>query len=253
MKYSLSFKLIKLNPQEVKCSYNLLGKLVDIIEKHPNIRYNIQLNDKIIPKDFEKQIEYIKAKGVDYTIGCRNINVIQELISKGYNAYCVYPVTDWEMFRNFQSIGVTDIVIDGPLGFQINKIKENKMNTYIRVIPNCSHNATFLNEENIDSFFIRPEDLKLYKDTIDFIEFDTSDIAIEETIFNIYKKESFNGTLRTLIKQVNSSVPNSLIHAKFGELRLNCQQKCKENGKCHLCKSYVKVTQLVNEYLSSYN
>lgn len=53
----------------------------------------------------------------DYTIECGEITILQELLNEGYRAYLRFPISDWETFVALIDMGVSDIYIDGPLGF----------------------------------------------------------------------------------------------------------------------------------------
>lgn len=120
-------------------------------------------------------------------------------------------------------MNVSDIYIDGSLGFQCDNLKISKGNTLIRISPTISSNAN-LNQQvtNANSFFIRPEDLILYEDIIDIIDFKVDDQEKEDTLFQIYKRGTFNFDLSQLIEHLHTKVPNMFIQSEFAKQRLNC-------------------------------
>lgn len=160
--------------------------------------------------------------------------MLQDLLSRGYNAYLKFPVSDWETFSDLSSIGVSDIYIDGPICFDINSIRKGKDNVKIRVSPTISANASIAGRTP-NSFFIRPEDLNLYDEVIDVIDFHETNMDKEDSLFSIYTRGTFNydiGHLVTGLPQIN----NLLIGKDFAQPRLNCKQKCKIPGRsCHIC------------------
>lgn len=144
------------------------------------------------------------------------------MLNKGYHAYLATPVTDWETFLTLKRLGVSDIYIDGPLGFSMNKIVRGKEDVKIRVSPSVSPNTVLSAESNLTSFFIRPEDLDLYDDYIDVIDFQTAKLEKENKLFDIYKRKSFMFDLALLIDNLNDSINNLYVTNDFGLERLNC-------------------------------
>ncbi len=173
------------------------------------------------------------------------------LIKSGYNAFLRFPVVDWETFIELRNIGISDIYIDGPLGFQCERIKKGKQNTKIRVSPTVSPNISFINR-SINSFFIRPEDLSLYSSTIDIIDFKESDQEKEDTLFTIYKRGTFDFNINDLIKGLPRDVSNLFIKPEFAQHRLNCGQHCKIPGRhCHLCETNFTLSNNIISYLQN--
>lgn len=121
---------------------------------------------------------------------------MRTLITEGYNAYITFPATEWETFINLKDNGVSDIYIDGPLGFQTDLLQKKKVSTLIRVSPSRSLNAELSKSNNATSFFIRPEDLNLYESTIDIIDFNEPNQEKEDTLFKIYKRGTFDFDLK---------------------------------------------------------
>ncbi len=205
-----------------------------------------------------EQIEYVKAIAQDYTIECTDIATFRGFKTAGYNAYLRFPVTDWETVYCLIAAQVSDIYIDGPLGFSHDMfVKLKKDNDIkIRVSPTVSPNValTDINTSNANSFFIRPEDLDKYSDVIDIIDFKIKDQEKEDTLFSIYKRGTFNFNLKELIEQLNISAPNLFITKDFAKMRLNCRQRCKTpDGNCHLCDTQLTLTNTILNYFEQSN
>jgi len=164
----------------------------------------------------------------------------------GYNRYLRFPVTDWETFQELREAEVSDIYIDGPLGFQMDLLEKYKGDIKIRVSPTISPNASLSAERKPTSFFIRPEDLNLYS-AIDVIDFSQPSKDKEDTLFNIYTRGSFSYDINLLIDGLPSR-NNLLFKEEFGKTRLNCKQKCNiPSHHCHYCDTYFSVTSRLNE------
>ena len=198
-----------------------------------------------------EQVNYVKEVAADYTIECDSITMMRALIDEGYKAYLKYPVTDWETFSNLVQLGASDIYIDGPLGFQCDNLKKGKGETKVRVSPTISPNASLGTSSNVNTFFIRPEDLHLYDEAIDIIDFHEPNQEKEDTLYTIYNRGSFNFDLKELIQALNMTVPNLFIRPEFAAARLNCAQKCKQPGRlCHLCDVEFSLTNKVISYFN---
>lgn len=249
MQYSISASNInKVDAYEIKCPLNKLNDVLDYLKTHSNKRCNIILKDNEIPQYFYEQINLIKAIAPNYTIAVNNFKILEKLLKENYNAYLAYPINDWETFMNLKELGVSDIIIDGALGFQMERIKQAKENINIRVSPTISLNATLAppDSPNEYSFFIRPEDLHLYEDYIDIIDFQASTAVQEKAYFDIYNRGYYDYDLSILVPHLHCKVPNPLISSKlFATNRLNCEQKCKIPGKrfCSSCLTHFEIAK----------
>ena len=253
MKYCLSSNLKNLNPDEIKCPYNHLGDIYDYMREHPDKRYIIIYTNAEIEDKLFQQLEFVKGTVDNYSISCSNVLVLKKLLKEGYPAFLSYPVSDWETFTNLIDLGVTDIQIDGCLGFSMDKIRRAKekaeRNIFIRVAPTVSANAAIAKEITASSFFIRPEDTYYYEGIIDCFDFQVNDSDVEKTLYEIYQRGSFLHEINLLIKYLNSNVYNSLIGPEFGRHRFSCGQVCKMPGsRCHYCETHLKFVDTSTEY-----
>lgn len=251
MKYSLSFQNQNLQPYEISAPLNQLGYV-----RAPVQRVNIQLDGAEEPLHLLESIEALTRKGYDYTCSCTSLVLVKLLLSKGIKAYVRWPVTDWETFTYLSDLGVSDILIDGPLGFQHDKLFNRKNNQIlIRAIPNYSSIAA-IGKLRPSSFFIRPEDT-FYYTGIDILEFYHNTIEQEETLFTIYNRGTCLLPLNSLIPELEDSIPNAVISGEeFTERRLNCGQRCMNPEPihhCNYCKIYLDFLKNVEEWMNSNN
>lgn len=263
MKYSVSNKIDRnkmKDADEIRCAFNRLGDIYSFMKNNPDKRYVIEMGnfDVMDETTFEKlreQVKYMDAIPVsDYTIQCKTFEGLRKLINNGFKAYFKYAATDWETLNNLLILGVSDIVIDGALGFQVDGLKKvRKCDVYIRATPNESTNVLYNNPDlnNANTFFIRPEDTGHYEGAIDIFEFNATPTT-EETLFDIYKRKSYNYNLRLLIKQLNIDVENPIIREDFVKRRINCEQKCKnfqKGSRCTYCETMLTLSyNLLNAF-----
>lgn len=232
---------------EVQCASNQLGSIIEFAKQHPEKRYNISLiSDQPIEQALA-QIDLLRAIVSDYTVECTQVDIMKELISKGYNAYYGYWVSDWELFTNLQNLGVSDIRIDGPLGFQTELLAKAKKNTKIRCYPHYSASASIM-PPAANHFFIRPEDVCLYEDAIDILDLREPDPERQQTLFNVYNRGTFDYDISLLIHNVPSDV-NNVGLKDFAHERLHCKQRCKQpNSHCDLCNAKFNYIKAINQY-----
>lgn len=257
MKYSIDYKAdIKLRKaaDEIRTPFSKLGYIYDFMKEYPNKKYIIIIDS--IPNNLEKQLAFVKAVVKDnYSIECSQISLLKIIKEQGYNCFYKYAATDWEVFNNLIGLGVSDILIDGPICFDMPTLKKVLDKTYaqidIRVRPNKSSNVLFANWDNNfleNSFYIRPEDTKFYENLITTFVFDKEDsIEKEEVIFKIYKNQTYIGKINEIIPQLNRNVLNHSITLNIGERRAQCKQKCKMGDRCTYCfTAFVIAEKLYN-------
>lgn len=239
---------------EICCPYNQLGLIIPFIKSHSKKRFNIIANNSATVQDIIEQVVLLKDYIDNYTIECSEIKTCCALIDQGYNAYLKYPVTDWEMIMSLIEVGVSDILIDGPLCFQNNELLQlkNEYNIKIRVIPTFSSNAA-LTENKINTAYIRPEDLKQYT-AIDVLDFNYN-INLEQeqkdAQYSIYARGTFTFDIGQLIDGL-PAVNNLLFKEDFAQTRLNCRQSCKTpHGTCKFCDRYYTFLERVPELINA--
>lgn len=232
---------------EVRCASNQLGKIFDFVKEHPEKRYNIILRRE---EEFDKaieQIEYIRAMAADYTIECDNIAQLKAFLALDYNAYIKFPISDWESFQGLKDLGVSDIYIDGAIGFQIAPLARGKQELKIRSTPTISPNAS-LCPPSANHFFIRPEDVQLYESAIDILDLRQASLEKENGLFSIYQRGTFSFNIDNLIENVPAGVNNTGL-TDFALKRLDCGQKCKIPGNhCKWCDTQFSFIDKATKY-----
>lgn len=256
MLFSVNYHSTRLKEaDEIRCPINQLGQIYNFLKENSNKRYVITEIDRVEWNKAIEQIDIIREKVRDYTIECTSIIGVKKFINNGYHAFIKYPVTDWETLQGFLTIGVSDVYIDGSLGFSLKEVAKlcADTKTKIRISPTVSSNAALTGIEPY-SFFIRPEDLSLYEKYINVIDFKVQDKEKEDALFSIYKRGSFYYNLKDLLDSCTFSVLNPFIKPEFGQARINCGQRCLIPGhSCHLCETQIQLTNLVYDYFKEKN
>lgn len=246
MIFSINYRSpLKSRAEEIRCPYNQLGSVFDFIKEHPEKRYNIILTAEADLSRALEQVNFVRDVASDYTIECATIPQLLSAKAGEYNAYLRFPVTDWETYQNLRELGVSDIYIDGPLGFQVNQLATKNHDVKIRVSPTVSPNSALSADRKPNSFFIRPEDLHLYSDAIDVIDFKETNPDKENALFNVYTRGTFNFDINQLISGL-PAINNLMFKEDFAKERLHCGQKCNTpNRHCSFCNNYFNIlTQL---------
>lgn len=208
------------------------GNLVDtIIKKYPNKIINIE-TAPILKQDLIKlQNKNIKLR-LSLPIDKEFCKECKELGIKFY--YNIY-VNNWDSLLALKELGVSDIIIVEELGFELDKIKKILDNINIRCFPNVAQkNKEFEYDLGIKTFFIRPEDLNIYSEYIDIIEFYGKEDR-EDILFDIYKEEKWLGKLNEIIIDLKSDINSMYIIPRFAEKRIKCNRECLKGGICQMC------------------
>lgn len=162
--------------------------------------------------------------------------------------------TTFDMLVRYCELGVTDVYVGGQLGFSLDKVKyiTEKYGVKVRVIPNLAQYSggngyiDIAHMDTINAFWIRPEDINMYEDLIDVIEFAGTDNA-QEVFYSIYAIDhSFIGDLKNLIGGM-TSLNNKSLPSEFTENRIDCDKKCLFD-RCHKCFKFQELSKLIDEH-----
>ena len=239
MKYSLSSRQQSdyLNKcDEIKVMWNDRNIIFDLIEKYPGktinlCRYYIHGHDEIDWKEIKNY--QILAKN-NFLFGLSYVDEMEESKRNGVQFYYLEAIKTFRELRGLQRMGASCAIIDAPLFFQMDKVKE--INIPIRATANISIRELLNYENGVPGPWIRPEDMYLYEPYIDTIEFSRVNLEQERALFRIYaEQKKWPGDLGLIIQDLNHPGVNRMIPSSLTEKRLNCGQRCQENGNCKLC------------------
>lgn len=149
--------------------------------------------------------------------------------------YWGYPVNNYYDLQALKNLEVTYIRLDAPLFFEMDEV--TKYGIPIRAVPNIAHLNELPNKNGIFGTWIRPEDIELYENYIDIIEFEDCDMKKESALYRIYAEQKvWGGPLNMLISNIETQADNYLISQDATKVRLNCGQRCQKNSRCRICE-----------------
>ena len=121
-----------------------------------------------------------------------------------------------------------------PAFFKLDTVKH--IGIPVRAVANVAHDAPLLHKDGVCGTWIRPEDVDLYDNYIDTIEFEDCNPQKERALFRIYaEQKQWPGDVAQIISNFNYQGVNRVIHSEFGARRISCGQKCQSGGKCRFC------------------
>ena len=244
MKYCLKYsnictKLAKAN--EISIKYIEDYGLVDFLENHRLQRIILCVDAKTFEDAEVRKLAAIKKEHPEYDFTVRlsefNDSLVEQLKSNKIPFYFKKPCTNWEIFNALIQYGVSDIDLSGPLVFEMSKVKSvlGKLESkpQIRVTPNKVMNLNPFTPSLV-GFYIRPEDVDLYEEFIDVIEFEG--LEHQDVFFSIYaEQKTFIGDLCQCIYNFKDRVDNKGLINLFGERRRDCGRQCLSGGRCRRC------------------
>lgn len=162
-------------------------------------------------------------------------------------------VDNFEKLSAVASLGVSDVYICNELGFSMKEVslfcKANDIN--IRVYPNIAQSSCEqFPTDNLKKFFIRPEDLYLYEEYVDILEFYVDNLDRQNVLYEIYNEKRWPDDLSYIILGLNENISNAAIAPNFGEARLNCKKKC-SIGLCATCdrvRDFTKIVETIEQH-----
>ena len=149
--------------------------------------------------------------------------------------------------------GLKDIYVLGQLGFCMKSAREiaDRYKVNIRLVPNLASLSYFTfahisEEQNLTAFWVRPEDLYMYNEYVDFIEvYHGGDAKNQKVLLEIYKDSKiWNGELSAIIVGLGD-LDNRYLTSEFTKARINCEKKCML-CKCHSCFKHKSICKSKN-------
>lgn len=164
--------------------------------------------------------------------------------------YFSYPIESLDSLIAYTKLGVSDVFISGQLAFDLDTVKywtkdRPEKPIQIRCYPNiCQNGIGFPIDGGIKDFFIRPEDIDLYDEYIDVIEFYDS-VDTQNVLYDIYfHTKEWNGNLQEIIKGLQRNVNSYYILGnEFATRRMNCDKKCLKGKRCNLCNYMIDLAE----------
>lgn len=232
-----------------------IKELDDFISMYQSHRINFIMRDftKLDYDIFQALKEKYPDSNIVLCLPFYNKELESFLSTNGVPHYYNEIITNWDKFNGFLSLAVTDIFIGEELAFSAKILSSiaKKMEKSLRIFCNVcqsSWDAT----PSIKTFFIRPEDIDLYEDIIDTVEFyiGDTDVVKLNTIYDIYTKDKkWFGKLNEIIVGYEGDEDSRFIIPRFGEKRLNCEKVCVKGNQsvCRICDRIVELSQTLQD------
>lgn len=239
---------------EIRVDYKDIERLADFVTEDWTCTADINI---YIPRD--QLIDWNKIN-----IYKNNLNIIlafedtfsfKNAAEQGYKYFWSYPVTTWYELRGLIDLGVCQVLLDAPLYFQLPRVKRACGDIEIRLVVNRCFNNYMPRKEGVCGTYVRPEDVEIYSEYVDHMEFDTDHLQKEATLWNVYNEGRWPGNLNLLLDYLVENVDNrglnilpSFEEKVFAKRRINCGQRCQEDsGNCHFCYSVFKLVNAIDK------
>ena len=250
MQFCLSSRLpmhILRKADEIKVEYRDRKSIPDLIEKYPGKTIILFPTDE--DYDWSEISMYSLMCGGNFILNVRSMAQAYGAKAHEIKFMIDTEITSYWDLEGLEAFGVEYAYVGIPLFFDLKNTLNFK--TKLRTIPTVAYNHTLPHENGVCGQWIRPEDLYLYEDYIQVIEFEKCLPDREKTLFEIYaEKQKWSTRLDVLVEDLGSNAVNRMIPPELGEARISCQQKCTRGASCHLC--HTMLTLADPELLAAY-
>lgn len=265
MKYSLSSRQTAeyLNKcDEIKVKYRDRDIIFDLIEKYPGKTINLvkDFSDTEII-DWKEIGKFITLTQGNFILG---VSFNDELLSckklaqeKNLKFYYTKPIKSYqELFDLVGYIRVSQVIVDAPLFFDLENVRRQfgHYDVSIRVCANSSRKNAELCTNGLYGAWIRPEDITMYDDLIDIVDFDFKELSEERALFRIYAEgQGWPSELGVIVSNLNYPFWNDGVSSAFTRNRISCRQKCMEGSSCQTCNRFAMLSKPIAEQYRTRN
>ena len=238
---------------EIIFEYRDREAIPDFIEKYPGKTFILTCYNQE-DLDWDEIQGYALLAEDNFLLALNQLKFIQPCKEQNIRFYLGYPITSYDELNIVLELGSEYVRLGAPLFFDMDNIKKCFPTARIRAIPNIAYDDNYPRKNGICGTWIRPEDIKLYDDYIETIEFNDADLIKEKALIRIYWEErKWPGDLKLLITNLNAEGVNRMIQSDVTEARLNCRQKCMSQKNCHICTRALQLANpdLIQEYINS--
>lgn len=174
---------------------------------------------------------------------------LQESIGELKMPYFVgFVVTNYDQLQYMFSQRVCAVYLAEEICFDLTcangLCKQHKVQ--VRVFPNVAQ-SSIKAAPALKKFFLRPEDVELYSDVIDVLEF-WGPLDRQEILAKIYKKGIWNNDLSALILDLDLPIDGRRMPPWFGAIRKDCRRECARTGGCNKCFNLLAVGKKMREH-----
>ena len=176
--------------------------------------------------------------------------IIPDLQKDNIDFFFAEGADTWDKLLSFIQAGVSEVYIINELAFDIVRVSDvcRNYSVKIRMYPNVAQTSAEVKDylDTFKFFYIRPEDLYLYEEYVNTLEF-FGPIDRQEVLYRIYEvNKEWVDDLSILIIGLNKYVFNGAINPSLGRRRLNCKKKCAA-GECIACDNAAHTAEKLAE------
>ena len=239
------------NASEIRVNYSDIERIRDLVTEDWTCTADINI---YIPRDQEidwAELDTYKNL-LKLIIAAEDASLIVEAKNKGYRAFWAFPASSYWELRGLLDLGVDEVLLDAPLYFDIPKVKNLCGDVEIRLQVNKCMNGYMKRKNGICGTYVRPEDVSIYEQYVDHMEFDADNsLEKEYTLLKVYQEQkNWPGNLNLLLTYLGVNVdnrgfdiiPNELeLDHNFARRRIRCGQRCQSDPyRCHFCEETFK-------------
>lgn len=250
MKYALKYYTtcpILDKVDEIIIKYNKRDEeLINFVQKYPNQRIIVDitlLNDD----EVEHSLEIFEAAITvhpDLAILCSCFHHPYYLFAdENIPFFFLERINTFDKLTSAICLGVSDVYITDELGFYLIDVHKicAEHEVKVRVYPNVAQSSSLKPDASLTQFFIRPEDIEMYEDYVDVLEFFGVALDKQPVFYNIYNEGQWGDELSILIAGIDPVASEGILPI-FGPSRLKCNKRC-TFGKCELCINLAKISK----------
>jgi len=229
---------------EIKLEYRDRRIIPDFSRDYPGVNIILELvNIEDEDIDWKLLQEYDFMCGGNFYVCITNIQQAKQASINNIKFYSGYPVeTDFEL-QGWINIGASYVRLGMPLFFEMDRMREQYGDQIkFRVVPNICYTNNLFYENGINGQWIRPEDMPLYSQYIDVIEFEDFDLQREQKLYELYMEtQEWFGPMKFLFNNFGADGVNRMIPPEVARARLNCGQRCLRGSNCRICNRAVSL------------
>lgn len=225
--------VIDFNPER---SEALLQSFIDM---HPDQRVTLDIGMLGPSKELIAAVANLRDSSKFSIRTDKNNAAALEVIPKlGINWYFTNAALTYDDIYTYAEAGAKEFFIGPQLGFDLEhcKIVANNLNMKVRSV----YAYSVLDSEvykNYWQFFIRPEDIDLYGQYIDTVEF-YGKTSVINVLVRVYHDKKWDGPLSEIIPMSDIRFDSRYMISHWGQRRINCNRKCmySSSSTCNICE-----------------
>lgn len=225
-------------------------RLQSFIDMHPDQIITLDMG-MVAPGDgFVAAVAKLRDKSKFSIRLARENAAALEIIPKlGINWYFTNAALTYDDIYTYAEAGAKEFFIGPQLGFDLEhcKIVANNLNMKVRSV----YAYSILDSEiykDYWQFFIRPEDIDLYGQYIDTIEF-YGKTSVINVLVRVYQDKKWDGPLSEIIPMSHIKFDSRYMLPHWGQRRMNCNRKCmySSSSTCNMCEIISTLSQTLEK------